>query len=100
MLLDQLLASRHLHRYRRDAAPAYRSLSTRRGTYFVNWSPEDVKALVEQEALAPADLACADRAELHSLTRDLFLLGLQDELATQGESSITGFARQLMRQAR
>ena len=75
--------------------PDYRKLETRRGDYFVPWSPEHVAALIRAEALRPDELAMTDGARRHRLVKDLFLLGLRDEMGRGGPSVITRYARAL-----
>lgn len=60
---------------------ALRKLVTRRGAFILPWRPSEVKFLLRSEDLAPADLAVGGEASDRALARDLFLLGLQDEMA-------------------
>jgi hypothetical protein len=76
---------------------SYRKLATRRGDYFVRWAPEHVTALLCAEALRPEDFLPDDPARRHRLVKDLFLLGLKDELGRGRPSVITRFARAMMR---
>jgi len=74
----------------------FRKLETSRGDYFVRWSPDHVAELLSSEALRPEEFVTADRGRRQRLVKDLFLLGLQDELGYGGPSVITRYARALM----
>jgi len=74
----------------------FRKLKTSRGDYFVRWSPDHVAELLCSEALRPEEFVTTDRGRRQRLVKDLFLLGLQDELGQGGPSVITGYARALM----
>ena len=86
-----------------ESSPArLRRLATSRGHYIVNWEPSHLNYLIESEGLKPEELIAGDPEGLHGLVRELFLLGLQDEMAGDefGDarvSSITRFARKLLR---
>ena len=77
-----------------------RKLVTRRGAFILPWRPPEVKFLLRSEHLAPADLAVGDEASDRALARDLFLLGLQDEMASDlfepGPSPISRVARGIL----
>jgi len=78
----------------------FRKVETTRGSYFVDWRPATVNALFMAEGLRPEHLTETRPGELHQLTRDLLLLGLQDELESGKRSPIARFARALMRRKR
>jgi len=75
----------------------FRKVETTRGSYFVDWRPATVTALFNAEGLRPEHVTETRPGELHELTRDLLLLGLQDELESGNPSPIARFARALMR---
>lgn len=75
----------------------FRKVETTRGRYFVDWRPATVNALFTAEGLRPEHVTETRPGELHQLTRDLLLLGLQDELESGKRSPIARFARALMR---
>lgn len=78
---------------------AYRSIATRRGTYFVRWDPDAVRALIDSEGLRADDLDVQDPNARQRLARDLFLLGLKDDLALgprPAGSAISRLARSLV----
>ncbi len=58
-----------------------RKVITRHGTFIINWTPAEVEYLLASENLIPEDLLVNDRQHLRRLIRDLFLLGLSDELS-------------------
>lgn len=78
-------------------AAQFRKLETTRGSYFVDWQPETVNALLATQGLSADDLTETRPGELHQLTRDLLLLGLRDEMESGRRSPIARFARALMR---
>jgi hypothetical protein len=80
-----------------DSPSRFRKLETARGCYFVPWQPEVIKSLLATENLSADDLRESSRGDLHRLTRDLLLLGLQDEMETGRRSPIARFARSLIR---
>jgi hypothetical protein len=82
---------------RRDPGTQFRKVETTRGSYFVDWRPETVNALLLSEGLRPEHLTETRPGQLHKLTRDLLLLGLQDELESGLRSPIARFARSLIR---
>ena len=80
----------------------FRTLETARGAFILPWRPDAVKYLLCSEALGPAELAVGGRDAARALARDLFLLGLQDEMDAGGaprtsRSPISRVARGLMR---
>ena len=81
---------------REEKAQDFRKLETVRGTYFVEWRPAAVKALIAAEGLGAADFARDRPMEIHRLARDLLLLGLQDELESGRRSPIARLARSLV----
>ena len=80
----------------RGAAGGFRKLETSRGDYFVRWSAEHVNELLRSERLRPDEFVASDRGRRHRLVKDLFLLGLQDELGQGAPSVITRYARAIM----
>jgi hypothetical protein len=79
---------------------AFRSIETRRGTYFVRWDPDAVSALIDSEGLSADDLGVQDPSTRQRLARDLLLLGLKDELLHGPQpsgSAISRLARSLIR---
>lgn len=91
----------------RPAAPPprrhrrWRTLSTARGAFVLPWRPAALKHLLRAEGLAPADLAVGGPSSTRALARDLFLLGLEDELAcgaapARRHSPISILARELL----
>lgn len=79
---------------------AFRSIETRRGTYFVRWDPDAVSALIDSEGLSADDLGVQDPSTRQRLVRDLLLLGLEDELlhgVQPSGSAISRLARSLIR---
>ena len=89
----------HSNRTQRHHVP-WRVLPTARGAFVVPWRPQNLKTLLRSEGLAPADLAAAGPESARNLARDLFLLGLQDEMACADSpdsrhSPISAFAREL-----
>ncbi len=85
---------------KRASRRRFRKLDTTRGSYFIDWRPETVKALLAEEALCANDFREGSPGDLHRLTRDLLLLGLQDEMESGRRSPIAGLARSLMRRKR
>jgi hypothetical protein len=78
----------------------FRSIKTRRGTYFVPWDPGAVSALIDSEGLRADDLYVQDPKARQRLARDLFLLGLRDDLVLgprPAGSAISRLARSLIR---
>ena len=79
---------------------AWRVLPTARGAFVLPWRPQNLKTLLRSEGLVPADLADVGPESARTLARDLFLLGLQDEMACAESpdcrrSPISAFAREL-----
>lgn len=85
--------ARQAERVAATGAPGFRKLKTRRGDYFVDWSPGSVNALIESEGIAAGELLIEDPRDLHRLTRELFLLGFRDELDTGAAPSISPVSR-------
>jgi hypothetical protein len=84
-----------------DPTPDWRTLATARGAFVLPWQPAAVKHLLRAEGLAPADLAIGGRSSTHALARDLFLLGLRDEMECNDgprcrRSPISSLARDLL----
>ena len=82
---------------------AFRSIETRRGTYFVHWDPDAVGALIESEGLRADDLDVQGTKARQRLARDLFLLGLKEDLAVGSRpagSPISRLARSLVKMER
>ena len=84
---------------------AFRKLVTARGAFILPWRPAAVKHLLTAEALAPAELAVGGDDSTRALARELFLLGLQDEMGAGVEtagarSPISRVARELLRLVR
>jgi hypothetical protein len=80
----------------------FRTLVTARGAFILPWRPDAVKYLLCTEALGPAELAVGGRDAARALARDLFLLGLQDEMGATDDrrsprSPISRVARGLLR---
>ena len=78
-----------------------RKLPTARGAFILRWRPSELKFLLRSEDLAPSDLAIGGAASTGALARELFLLGLQDEMAEGAppggdRSPISAFARELL----
>ena len=89
----------------RTRSGAFRKLVTARGAFILPWRPAAVKYLLAAEALAPAELAVGDEDTTRALARDLFLLGLQDEMGggtpdASARSPISRVARELLRLVR
>jgi hypothetical protein len=79
----------------------WRILTTARGAFVLPWQPSALKHLLASEALGPADLAVGELSATQALTRELFLLGLEDEMACPdasvcARSPISSLARGLM----
>jgi hypothetical protein len=84
------------------AAPDYRRLTTRRGTYYVPWERPAVAALIRSEGLGWRDFLTGDRTRLQALARDLFLLDLGRAMAPpydEADSALTRLARRLVRES-
>ena len=84
---------------------AFRKLVTARGAFILPWRPAAVKHLLAAEALAPAELDVGGAESTRALARELFLLGLQDEMGAGLETSdarspISRVARELLRLVR
>jgi len=90
------LFARPVLRQEVESPQDFRKLETARGTYFVEWRPPAVKALIAAEDLRAADFAENRPLEVHRLARDLLLLGLQDELESGRRSTIARLARSLV----
>ena len=88
--------ARQAHRLGSAQSARFEKLRTRRGSYFVTWDPEPVNALLTAEGLNPRELEFDTPRERHRLIRELFLLGVRDEIRSDRESTITKFARQLL----
>jgi hypothetical protein len=85
----------------RDPSPGWRTLATARGAFVLPWQPAALKHLLRAEGLAPADLAVGGASSTHALARDLFLLGLRDEMECGDpprcrRSPISSLARDLL----
>lgn len=85
----------------RTRSGAFRKLVTARGAFILPWRPAAVKYLLAAEALAPAELAVGGEDTTRALARDLFLLGLQDEMGAgletpDARSPISRVARELL----
>jgi len=91
------LFARQPFRRARSSRGRFRKLETRRGSYFIDWQPETFKALLATECLSADDLVESRPGDLHRLTRELLLLGLQDEMESGRDSPIARFARSVMR---
>lgn len=78
----------------------FRKLDTLRGSFFVQWEPRAINALLSSERLSAEDLEIPDPRHLHRLIRELLLLGLRDEMESCRRSPITQLARSLMRRKR
>lgn len=80
--------------------PELRTLPTSRGDFILRWSPADLSYLLDSHRLAPAELATGSPASTRALARDLFLLGLADDLRHCGRrqepSPISRLARGLL----
>ena len=81
--------------------PELRTLPTSRGDFILRWSAAEMSYLLDSHGLAPADLATGCPASTRALARDLFLLGLADDLSRpgprrQGPSPISRLARGLL----
>ena len=84
---------------------AFRKLVTARGAFILPWRPAAVKHLLAAEALVPAELAVGGADSTRALARELFLLGLQDEMGdgadtAEPRSPISRVARELLRLVR
>jgi hypothetical protein len=84
-----------------DPSAGWRTLPTVRGAFILPWQPAALKHLLRAEGLAPADLAVGGTSSTHALARDLFLLGLRDEMECSDEprcrrSPISSLARDLL----
>ena len=90
------LLARHAERAHLRKNRGFRRLQTRDRSYFVSWDPAPVNALLSTEGLSAGDLEFEGPRERQSLIRELFLLGFRDEIASEGGSPITAFARDLL----
>ena len=70
----------------------FRSIKTRRGTYFVPWDPGAVSALIDSEGLRADDLYVQDPKARQRLARDDLVLGPRP-----AGSAISRLARSLIR---
>ncbi len=95
-----------IHQRKSSTIPAphrsrWRTLPTARGAFVLPWDPSALKHLLVREGLVPAELAVGGLEATQSLARDLFLLGLQDEMQCGDgpacrRSPISSLARELL----
>lgn len=79
-----------------NCLPHFRSIETRKGVYFVNWSIDALTKLINEEHIRVPDFRFTCDQQCTEFARELFLLALKDSLAHNRESPLADFARGLI----